>query len=124
MAFRKGMFERYGGFRTDLWPSPNSQIHRPGEDTEFGHRLIAAGERLRYEPSVAVYHPVPQDRINKEYFLKGVELGRANIRTWEFVPAPSGSSGTSHCTRFEDNERTTERSSIGFWQLHWTCCLC
>src|SRR5438445_7610660 len=49
MAFRKSMFEKYGGFRTDLGPRPGSEIR--SEDSEFGGRLLAAGERLRYEPS-------------------------------------------------------------------------
>jgi glycosyltransferase involved in cell wall biosynthesis len=81
MAFRKGMFEKYGGFRTDLGPSPSNQIPRPSEDTEFGRRLIAGGERLRYEPSAVVYHPIPRDRINKADFLRwGFDLGRANVR--------------------------------------------
>jgi glycosyltransferase involved in cell wall biosynthesis len=85
MAFRREMFERYGGFRTDLGPRPNSQIRN--EDTEFGRRLIAAGERLRYEPSAVVYHAVPEDRLKKEYFLAfWFDYGRATIR--ELVPRP------------------------------------
>ena len=39
------------------------------EDNEFGYRLRAAGERLRYEPSALVYHSVPPDRIKQSYFL-------------------------------------------------------
>jgi glycosyltransferase involved in cell wall biosynthesis len=67
MAFRKGVFEKYGGFRTDLGPQPGSEIR--SEDSEFGHRLLAAGERLRYEPSAVVYHEVPECRVQKKYFL-------------------------------------------------------
>jgi glucosyl-dolichyl phosphate glucuronosyltransferase len=81
MAFRKSMFDKYGGFRTDLGPSPRTDIPRPDEDTEFGDRLIAGGERLRYEPSAIVYHPVPEDRLQKEYFLKWwFDKGRAEVR--------------------------------------------
>lgn len=81
MAFRKEMFEKYGLFRADLGPSPNSDIPRPNEDTEFGRRLMAAGERLRYEPAAVVYHPVPKDRLKKEYFLGWwFDYGRAAIR--------------------------------------------
>jgi glycosyltransferase involved in cell wall biosynthesis len=80
MAFRRLMFEKYGGFRTDLGPSPNGKTPRPNEDTEFGRRLFGAGERLRYEPRAVVYHPVPQGRITKEYFLTWCfDLGRASI---------------------------------------------
>lgn len=81
MAFRKEMFEKYGGFRTDLGPGPSRDIPRFNEDTEFGRRLLAAGERLRYEPSAVVYHVVPQERIRKDYFLSWwFDYGRSSIR--------------------------------------------
>ncbi len=68
MAFRKKMFSKHGDFRTDLGPRPGSEIRN--EDTEFGLRLLAAGEKLRYEPSAVVYHAVPKTRLQKRYFLK------------------------------------------------------
>lgn len=81
MAFRREMFEKYGMFRTDLGPSPDRTTPRPNEDTEFGRRLIAAGEHIRYEPSAIVYHPVTKKRINKQYFLTWwFDYGRAAIR--------------------------------------------
>ena len=81
MAFRKVMFEKYGGFRSDLGPSPGSEIR--GEDTEFGRRLMFAGERLRYEPQAIVYHSVPESRLHKEYFLAWYfDFGRALVREW------------------------------------------
>jgi GT2 family glycosyltransferase len=80
MAFRKEMFEKYGGFRTDLGPPP-SEIG--GEDTEFGYRLMASGERLRYEPSAIVYHKMPVNRISKDCFLAWwFGFGRAAARKW------------------------------------------
>jgi len=83
MAFRRVMFEKYGSFRTDLGPSPHRDIPRPNEDTEFGRRVMAAGERLRYEPSAVVYHPVPENRVRKEYFLDWwFDYGRAMVREW------------------------------------------
>jgi glycosyltransferase involved in cell wall biosynthesis len=79
MAFRREMFTRYGGFRTDLGPRPGSEIRC--EDTEFGNRLLAAGERLRYEPTAVVYHSVPHDRVRREFFLAWwFDYGRAAIR--------------------------------------------
>jgi len=79
MAFRKEIFERYGGFRTDLGPRPGSEIRN--EDTEFGKRVLAAGERLRYEPSAVVYHPVQEQRLRKEYFLAWwFDKARADLR--------------------------------------------
>ena len=67
MAFRRTIFERYKGFRDDLGPRPGSEIR--GEDTEFGRRLLQAGEQLWYEPSAVVYHPVPSSRLEQQYFL-------------------------------------------------------
>jgi glycosyltransferase involved in cell wall biosynthesis len=67
MAFRKPMFEKYGLFRIDLDRVGDGMLS--GGDTEFGQRLVNAGERLRYEPSAVVYHPVFENRLNKKYFL-------------------------------------------------------
>lgn len=81
MAFRKKVFEKHGGFRTDLGPGPGNELRN--EDTEFGRRLLAAGERLRYEPSAIVYHPVPEKRIEKDFFLAWwFDWGRAMVREW------------------------------------------
>jgi GT2 family glycosyltransferase len=81
MAFRKGVFEKYGGFRTDLGASPNREIPKCNEDTEFGRRLLAAGEHLRYEPSAVVLHCVTEERLRKDYFLTAYfDYGRASVR--------------------------------------------
>jgi len=83
MAFRKEVFKKYGHFRTDIGPSPSRETPRAHEDTEFGSRLLAAGERLRYEPSAVVYHPVSPDRISKRYFLDWwFDAGRSGIRAF------------------------------------------
>jgi glucosyl-dolichyl phosphate glucuronosyltransferase len=85
MAFRREMFDKYGLFRTDLGPRPGSEIR--SEDTEFGSRLLAAGERLRYEPSALVYHAVPPNRLRKEYFLAWwFDKARADIREFGVPP--------------------------------------
>jgi GT2 family glycosyltransferase len=89
MAFQKKLFEKYDDFRTDLGPRPGSEIRN--EDTEFGHRLLTAGERLRYEPSAIVYHSVSQNRVQKKYFLAWwFDKARADI--WQF--------GVPHNTRW------------------------
>ncbi len=67
MAFRKEVFEKLGGFRTDLGPSPGSEAR--SEDMEFGDRVLGAGQRLWYEPSAVVYHSLPANRLTREYFL-------------------------------------------------------
>jgi len=87
MAFQRKMFEKYGCFRTDLGPSPCPEIPRPSEDTEFGRRLMAAGEQLRYQPSALVHHPVPEQRLRKEYFLAWwFDKGRSDLRELGFPP--------------------------------------
>lgn len=92
MAFHKDMFEKYGGFRTDLGPQPGSEIRC--EDSEFCVRLVTAGERIRYEPSAIVYHPVPHVRLTKTYFLAWwFDFGRANVRKASPRPAVWGISG-------------------------------
>jgi len=86
MAYRKEMFEKYGHFRTDLGPCPGSEIR--GEDTEFGCRLLAAGERLQYEPSAVVYHAIPQSRVQKKYFRAWwFGKGRADVRESRIRPS-------------------------------------
>jgi glycosyltransferase involved in cell wall biosynthesis len=78
MAFRKDMFEKYGGFRLDVGPPPKKV---QGEDTEFGFRLMLAGQLLFYEPSAIVRHPVLEERLSKKYFLKWMFThGRAVVR--------------------------------------------
>ena len=86
MAFHKRMFEKYGGFRADLSPFPCSEI-RNGEDTEFGNRLLSKGERFRYEPSAVVYHSVPEERVQQKYFLAWwFDKARGDVRTFEVPP--------------------------------------
>jgi glycosyltransferase involved in cell wall biosynthesis len=80
MAFHRSVFEKYGGFRTDMGPSTDGNTPRPNEDTEFGRRLMAAGERLQYAPDAIIYHPVLEERLRKEYFLSWwFDYGRAVI---------------------------------------------
>lgn len=62
-----------------MGPSPGSEIRN--EDTEFGRRLMAAGEHLRFEPSGVVYHAAPENRLTNNYFLTFLfDHGRASVR--------------------------------------------
>jgi GT2 family glycosyltransferase len=85
MAFRKDRFEKYGNFRTDLDRCGEGMLSNG--DTEFGHRLLDAGERLYYEPSAVVYHPVPESRLQTTYFLAWwFGKGRSDIRQFGTRP--------------------------------------
>jgi GT2 family glycosyltransferase len=103
MAFRREVFEKYGGFRVDLGPNPDNQIR--AEDTEFGRRVISAGEHLCYVPSALVYHPVEPDLINKKHFLKWwYDNGRADAREFQ-------------------TKRVRELCRIASWTLRWMATL-
>lgn len=79
-AFRRGVFQRHGFFRSDLGVS-GSKHTVTCDDTEFGLRLVRAGERIVYSPTSIVYHPVEPYRATRKYFLtwyyyNGVSLTR------------------------------------------------
>ena len=65
-AWRREVFERHGGYRTDLGPGGASAPL--GEDTEFGLRVMSRGERVWYEPSALLHHPVAPERLRPSYF--------------------------------------------------------
>jgi glycosyltransferase involved in cell wall biosynthesis len=84
MAFRREVFGRYGGFRTDLGRSGRSLLG--GEDSEFCSRLIGAGEQVMYAADAVVYHPVQPERMTKAYFQAWYfEFGRAAVKV-EGIP--------------------------------------
>jgi GT2 family glycosyltransferase len=68
MAFRRAAFERHGMIRPDVGRFRRTMLY--GEDTEFGRRLLAAGERIVYSPGAVVYHPVEPERLHKGYALR------------------------------------------------------
>lgn len=79
-AFRREVFQRHGLFRLDLGVA-GSKHTITCDDTEFGQRLIDAGERIVYSPTAIVFHPVDPSRATKKYFLSwyfynGVSLTR------------------------------------------------
>jgi glucosyl-dolichyl phosphate glucuronosyltransferase len=79
-AFRREVFQQHGLFRLDLGVT-GSRHTITCEDTEFGERLIRAGDKIVYCPAATVYHPVDPNRTTKKYFLSwyyynGVSLTR------------------------------------------------
>src|SRR6266849_2528289 len=92
--FRKEVFEKVSGFRTDLGPRPGSETC--SEDTEFGFRALGAGHRHWYEPSAIVYHSLPAQRLQKEYFLAWwYDKARADIRAFAL---PQGKAPNCRCS--------------------------
>ena len=85
MAFKKQAFHKYGDFRTDLGRSGKNLLSN--EDIEFGRRLLAAGEQLRYEPSAVTHHPVEETRARRDYFLKWwFNKGRSDVMEFGILP--------------------------------------
>lgn len=66
-AWRREVFERQGGFRSELGPA--GAASPLGEDTELGLRMIARGEEVRFAPAARIRHPVAEDRLTRRYFL-------------------------------------------------------
>ena len=68
LGVRRRLFEKVGGFRSDLCPI--GKKHRLGGDTEFGERVSGAGERGFYVGTALVYHYTPADRLVVRYALR------------------------------------------------------
>jgi glucosyl-dolichyl phosphate glucuronosyltransferase len=80
-AFRREVFERHGLFRRDLGVS-GSKHTITCDDTEFGERIIHAGEKVVYCPTAIIYHPVDPKRATKRYFRSWYYYnGRSLTRT-------------------------------------------
>jgi glycosyltransferase involved in cell wall biosynthesis len=68
LAFDRRVFERYGGFRTDLGRSGSSLAM--GEELELLARLRDNDERLVYDPAVVVHHRPDLTRMSKSYLRR------------------------------------------------------
>jgi glycosyltransferase involved in cell wall biosynthesis len=95
MAYHREMFEKHGSFRVDLGRSGTNLQGR--EEVEFANRLLARGEKLRYEPTAVVRHAVPAARMSKSYVLKWyywngrsevVDLGPPTDAKWKLGGVP------------------------------------
>ena len=68
IAVKSEMFKKHGVFDTNLGRMPKKLYC--AEETEFLQRLLNAGEKLLYHPSLIVHHHVPAHRISKKYMRK------------------------------------------------------
>jgi glucosyl-dolichyl phosphate glucuronosyltransferase len=110
MAFRREVFQKYGTFRTDLGPRPNGETCK-SEDIEFGQRMLANGESLRYEPTAIVHHAVPENRLQKDYFLKWwLDKTRSDIRA---------NGGTREARWSIGRVPVYLVRRLGFWTARW-----
>lgn len=80
MAFRKGIFDRYGEFDTQFGLRPGSLV--AGAEAEFCDRLSRAGLRFAYVADAIVDHPVRASQLSRAYFLRRLHgVGRVLART-------------------------------------------
>jgi glycosyltransferase involved in cell wall biosynthesis len=95
MAYRREIFEAYGGFRVDLGRSGSNLQGR--EEIEFANRLLHLGEKLHYEPDAVVRHLIPASRMSKSYVLRWyycngrseiVDLGPPTDARWKLAGVP------------------------------------
>lgn len=87
-AYRREMFRKHGVFRLDLGHSGGLPI--PGEDIEFGVRLVHAGEKLVFTRAAELFHPVTRARLTRSYFEQWyVQRGRLEpfLAKYELSPA-------------------------------------
>jgi GT2 family glycosyltransferase len=77
VTFKRVVFERYGLFPTELWPS---------EDHIFSWRLRRAGERLLFDPTIGVRH-LFRPRFSA-FVQHQLRLGRASATARRQVDLP------------------------------------
>jgi arylsulfatase A-like enzyme/GT2 family glycosyltransferase len=89
LCVRREVFDRVGGFSTDL--GPHGHDLGGGEDSDFVYRCLAAGERIRYVPAIRQYHYVDPERLRFGYLLrKSFQRSRSGIRSqsWQSASVP------------------------------------
>jgi len=67
-AFPRAVFEKYGGFHTDLDRQGGRLFS--GGDSEMIRRLRSAGLEIWFAPAAAVRHQIPASRLNLRYALR------------------------------------------------------
>jgi glucosyl-dolichyl phosphate glucuronosyltransferase len=126
-AVRRSDFERIGGFHLGLDRVAGSLVSNG--DTEFFHRLRAAGGRFRYEPGAHVMHCVPADRLTVDYFLKrhraqgvsdellfALQGGQPTIGYRVFLARSIAGVGATFC---RDLLRGRGTLDARFWASYW-----
>jgi glucosyl-dolichyl phosphate glucuronosyltransferase len=68
IAVKSEMFKKHGVFDTNLGRIPKKLYC--AEETDFLKRLLNAGEKILYHPSLIVHHHIPAHRISKQYMRK------------------------------------------------------
>jgi glucosyl-dolichyl phosphate glucuronosyltransferase len=79
LAIRREVFDKIGGFRTDL--GPRGKLRGVGDETEFLERAISAGFKGYYVAEACVLHYVGTERLKLSGFLNyGIGKGLNQYR--------------------------------------------
>ncbi|HEY7545264.1 MAG TPA: glycosyltransferase [Blastocatellia bacterium] len=79
VAYRREVFERYGGFDDDMWLA---------EDILFNWKMHSAGERILFDPAIEVTH---LNRTGwKEVLSYQINLGRCSAQARKRAAMPGG----------------------------------
>jgi glycosyltransferase involved in cell wall biosynthesis len=68
VGFRRQVFARFGGFRSDLGVVGSNPMS--GEDTELFARIMAGGGRMGFALRARVYHIIPSERMRRYYLWR------------------------------------------------------
>ncbi len=72
MAFRRGVFEKYGTFDTELGRKGDLLIG--GEEKDMFSRIAQDGGRIYYVPGAVADHIIPPERVTKARFCKQARM--------------------------------------------------
>ncbi len=83
MAFKKSLFDEFGGFRTDVGMNGRSLMR--GEESEFLYRAISSSKRVIYTPDAVVRHKISPERMTLSYMRRLLfAYGRSMVRISKF----------------------------------------
>lgn len=86
MIFPKSMLVKIGNFSTDLGHVGNKSGY--GEDTELLMRAVNAGAVQKYYPELAIYHHIPENKLNLQWLIRQKKLSSISKARLYFMYTP------------------------------------
>jgi glucosyl-dolichyl phosphate glucuronosyltransferase len=93
MVYRRGLLEKYNGFRTDLGMAGKAIAY--GEETELQKRFRKDKMTIKVYPDLLVYHLVPEYKMKLGWYLKAAIGSRKSIL--KMTPLPMNWHARIHC---------------------------
>jgi len=101
ICFRKKIFDEVGYFDEKLGRTPELMLCN--EDIEIQRRILKKGFKIIYEPKALVWHRVPAEKLNVDYFIER--------SFWQ------GYSNALAIRREEDLKKFVERTKNPLWSF-------